>query len=115
MQPAADSLTQSLATADIHNATIPIISNITATPLTNASAIRKELAEQVAAPVQWIRTIDYLTNVGVSIFIEIGPGQALTGMIKRIAKGVTTLTVGSIEEMTKAVKMVRETGIIHGI
>ena len=115
MQPAADSLAQSLATADIHDATIPIISNITATPLTNASAIRKELAEQVAAPVQWIRTIDYLTNVGVSIFIEIGPGQALTGMIKRIAKGVTTLTVGSMEEIAKAVKTVREMGIIHGV
>ena len=115
MQPAAHHLAQSLATADIHNTTIPIVSNITATPLTSAAATRKELAEQVAAPVQWIRTIDYLTNAGVSVFIEIGPGQALTGMIKRIAKGITTLTIGNMAEIDKAVKTVREMGIMHEI
>jgi [acyl-carrier-protein] S-malonyltransferase len=115
MQPAAHNLAQSLATADIHDTTIPIISNITATALMSASAMRKELAEQVAAPVQWIRTIDYLTNAGVSVFIEIGPGQALTGMIKRITRGVTTLTIGSVAEIGKAVKTVREMGIIHEI
>jgi len=115
MQPAAHNLARSLATADIHDTTIPIISNITATALTSATAMRKELAEQVAAPVQWIRTIDYLTNAGVSVFIEIGPGQTLTGMIKRITRGVTTLTIGSVAEIGKAVKMVREMGIMHEI
>ncbi len=74
--------------------------------------MRKELAEQVATPVQWIRTIEYLTNAGVSVFIEIGPGQALTGMIKRITRSVTTLTIGSVAEIGKAVKMVREMGIM---
>jgi [acyl-carrier-protein] S-malonyltransferase len=115
MHPAADCLAQSLATADIRDAAIPIISNITATPLTAASAIRQELAEQVAAPVQWTRTIEYLTNAGVSIFIEIGPGQALTGMIKRIAKGVTTFTIGSVAEIAKVAGVVREMDLIHRV
>lgn len=115
MQPAARNLAQFLATANIQDAAIPIISNITATPLTKAEAIRKELAEQVAAPVQWIRTIEYLTNIGISVFIEIGPGQALTGMIKRIAKGVTTLTIGNVAEIEKTAKAVREMGLMHGV
>jgi [acyl-carrier-protein] S-malonyltransferase len=115
MQPAAENLARALATVDIHKAAIPIISNITATPLTDAEAIRKELAEQVAASVQWVRTIEYLTSAGVSVFIEIGPGQALTGMVKRIAKGVTTLTIGSVAELEKAVQTVREMDLIHEI
>ena len=115
MQPAAHNLAHSLATANIHDTTIPIISNITATPLTSVAAMRKELAEQVAAPVQWIGTIDYLTNGGVRVFIEIGPGQALTGMIKRIAKGVMALTIGSMADIDKAVKVIHEMGIMHEV
>jgi [acyl-carrier-protein] S-malonyltransferase len=115
MQPAAHSLAHSLATTDIHDAAIPIISNITATPLREAEALRQELAEQVAAPVQWTRTIEYLTNAGISVFIEIGPGQALTGMVKRIAKGVTALTIGSVAEVEKVAKAVRDMDLMHEV
>lgn len=115
MEPAATGLTQAIATAHIHDATIPVISNIQATPLTAISSIQEELSKQVAASVQWIRTIEYLQSVGVTVFIEIGPGQALTGMVKRIAKGVTTLAIGNVVELEKAVTSIREMGLVSGV
>jgi [acyl-carrier-protein] S-malonyltransferase len=115
MQPAATGLVQAIAATDIRDATIPIISNITATPLNQADALRSELAQQIAAPVQWIRSIEYLIHTGITTFIEIGPGQALTGMIKRIAKDTTMLTIGSVAEVEKAAVLVREMGLIHDV
>ncbi len=115
MEPAATGLTQAIAAAHIRNATIPVISNIQATPLSDISAIQAELSQQIAASVQWIRTIEYLQNAGVTVFIEIGPGQALTGMVKRIAKGVTTVNIGNVVELEKAVTLVREMGLLSGV
>jgi [acyl-carrier-protein] S-malonyltransferase len=112
MQPAAAGLAQAIEQTEIHDATIPIIGNIHATPLTEAQAIREELAQQIAASVQWIRTIEYLVGVGVTTFLEIGPGQALTGMVKRIAKGVTTLNISSAADIEKTVGIIREMGLV---
>ena len=112
MQPAAEGLARAIASCEISNASIPVIGNIHATPLTGAQAIYEELAQQIAAPVQWVRTIEYLVAAGITIFLEIGPGQALTGMVKRIAKGVTTLNVSSATDITKTVGIIREMGLI---
>lgn len=115
MQPAVAGLARSLATIDLHDTAIPIIGNIDAQPLTSAQALREELAGQVAAPVQWTRIIQYLAGAGVSVFFEIGPGQVLTGMIKRIAKGVTTINIGNAADIDKAVAFVREKGLTASI
>lgn len=115
MEPAATGLMQAIASVSMHDAAIPVISNIQATPLTAASALQEELSKQVAAPVQWIRTIEYLHGAGVTVFIEIGPGQALTGMVKRIVKGVTTLNIGNMVELEKAVATVREMGLLLSV
>ncbi len=115
MQPAAEGLASAVAAADVHNATVPVIGNIEGTPLLTAQEIRQELTQQVASAVQWVRTIEYMVNAGVTVFIEIGPGQTLTGMVKRIAKGVTTLTIGNSAELEKAVSLVREMGLVHNV
>jgi len=110
MAPAAEQLAQSIARADLCDATTPIISNITAVPVVRAIELRKELAEQIATSVQWTRTIEYLHSVGVTVFFEIGPGQALAGMIKRIVKGATIINIGSMHEVEQAVDQVRKHG-----
>ena len=115
MQPAAGGLAQAIAATTVHAATIPVIGNITAAPLTQAAEIREELAQQIAASVQWIRTIAYLVSAGVSAFIEIGPGQALTGMVKRITKGATTINVGSAADLEKAVNTIGEINLMHEV
>lgn len=112
MKPATIGLARSIEKTNIHDATIPIISNITAQPLTSVQALRTELAEQVAASVQWTRTIEYLTGAGITTFFEIGPGQALAGMIKRIARGSTIINIGSTAEIEKAVARVHELNLL---
>jgi [acyl-carrier-protein] S-malonyltransferase len=108
MQPAAVGLAEAIAATEVHDAAIPVIGNITAAPLTSAQEIRQEMAQQIASPVQWIRIINYLAGAGVTTFIEIGPGQALIGMVKRIAKGVTTINISSAADLAKAVAAIRE-------
>jgi [acyl-carrier-protein] S-malonyltransferase len=115
MQPAAAGLAQAIAATEVHDAAIPVIGNITAAPLTQADAIREELAQQIAAPVQWIRTIEYLTGKGITTFIEIGPGQALTGMVKRIAKGAACINVSSQADLEKAVNAIRDIHLRHEV
>lgn len=108
MQPVVAGLTSVLADLPLHDASIPIISNISATPLIAVPALRAELAQQVASSVQWTRTVEYLVGEGVTTFVEIGPGQALTGMIKRIARGVSMINIGSVTDIEKAVARLRE-------
>jgi [acyl-carrier-protein] S-malonyltransferase len=111
MQPAAEGLAVAINSCEVNDAKIPIIGNIHATPLVEAHAIRSELTQQIAAPVQWIRTIEYLVNTGVTTFLEIGPGQALTGMVKRITKGAITLNVSNRTDIEKVVGTIREMGL----
>jgi [acyl-carrier-protein] S-malonyltransferase len=108
MRPASGGLAEAIATTTVHDPAIPVIGNITAALLTRADDIREEMAQQIASPVQWIRTINYLTGAGITTFIEIGPGQALTGMVKRIAKGVTTINISNAADLENAVARIRE-------
>jgi [acyl-carrier-protein] S-malonyltransferase len=112
MEPAAAGLAKALNAASIHDAAIPVIGNISATPLTQEQEIREELAQQIASSVQWIRTIEYMVNAGVTIFLEIGPGQALTGMVKRIAKAVTTLNVSNAVDIAKTTETLRGLNVL---
>ena len=115
MQPAASGLAQMIATMPIHDASIPVIGNIDAVPLSDVESIRAELAQQIASSVQWTRTIEYMVHAGVTVFIEIGPGQALTGMVKRIIKGVTTVSISNMADITKTTALLREMNIFHEV
>jgi [acyl-carrier-protein] S-malonyltransferase len=74
---------------------MPIIANITATPLESIEAIRAEMEAQLTSSVQWTRTIEWLIAQGVSTFVEIGPKGVLAGINKRIDKTVKTYSVGT--------------------
>jgi [acyl-carrier-protein] S-malonyltransferase len=112
MEPAAAGLARALEQVPLRDATIPLIGNIQARPLQEAEALRQELAGQIVAPVQWIRSIEYLVSAGVTTFLEIGPGSALTGMVKRIARAANALSIGTLEERDKAVTVLREQGLL---
>lgn len=115
MQPAAAGLARAIASTPIQDAQIPLIGNIQASPLTGAQQISEELAQQIAASVQWTRSVEYLVSAGVSVFLEIGPGSALTGMIKRIARGseITLLNVSNAADIAKVASTLQELDLIH--
>ncbi len=94
MRPAADGMRRALLDAPLSDPRIPIIGNCDGVPLESARAIRDELGRQVATAVQWQRSVEFMVRAGVSTFVEIGPGRILSGLIKRIARGVSVRTVG---------------------
>lgn len=108
MAPAAEGLARAVSAAPIRDAVIPIVSNITATPLSAADDIRRELASQIVSPVQWTRSIEWLVAQGVTLFVEIGSGQVLSGLVKRIARDATTLSVSSAADVTAVAPRVAE-------
>ncbi len=107
MAPAAPALAQAIAFADVGDPAIPLIANSTAQPVTTAEELRAELAGQIAAPVRWTKTIEWMHDQGITTFVEIGQGQVLTGLVRRIAKGATVLNVGTAAEAAAAADVLR--------
>ena len=99
MSPATSGLAAAVARAPLGDARLPLVSNITARPISHAGELRDELARQIESPVRWTETIEYLTSQGVATFVEVGAGQVLSGLIKRIAKGATTLSVSTAGDL----------------
>ena len=97
MQPAVEGLTKYLDETEFKDPTIPIIANTTGQPLTTAAGVKTELRDQLNNPVQWQRSIEYICGQGVPTFIEIGPGQVLTGLIKRINKEARTTNLNTLD------------------
>lgn len=96
MQAAAHGLAPAIEAADVHDAQIPVVSNVQATPITRAAEIRNELVAQITAPVRWIASIHYMAAAGVDQFVEIGAGSVLTGLVKRIAPEATLVNINGI-------------------
>ncbi|MDQ3566364.1 MAG: ACP S-malonyltransferase [Chloroflexota bacterium] len=72
----------------------PIFANATGLPLTTVAEIRQELARHVERPVNWTSTIREMVKAGAVSFVEVGPGQILSGLIKRINRDVNTFGLG---------------------
>ena len=96
MKSAVEGMTSIINTTPFKNPAIPVIANVTAAPLTTTEGVKAELINQLTNPVQWQRTIEYMSQQGVDTFIEIGPGKVLTGLIRRINKEVATRNIGDL-------------------
>jgi len=100
MQPAAEGMANAISGLKFRYPSIPIVANSTAQPVTTADGVREELMRQLCHCVQWQRSVEYMMDAGVSTFIEIGPGEVLSGLIKRISDQVQTLNVGDAESIS---------------
>jgi [acyl-carrier-protein] S-malonyltransferase len=85
-------------------AAVPVISNVTALPHGGPDDIRQGLAAQVVSPVRWEDSIRYLLAQGFRRFIELGPGTALSGFVKRIDKTAAMLNVADVSSLEATVK-----------
>ena len=84
------------------DARVPVVSNVTAEPLTDAHRLRALLAEQVRSPVEWVRCVQRMTDEGVDTFVELGSGAALVGMVRRIAPDARAAAVGDLAGLAAA-------------
>jgi [acyl-carrier-protein] S-malonyltransferase len=80
---------------------IPVISNVTARPLTDVDSIKKELVKQLRNCIQWQRSVEYVMHSGVTTFYEIGPGRVLSGLIRRINSELQIFNISGIEDIAQ--------------
>lgn len=104
LEPAAKNLAAELKTIEISDPQIPVISNVNADYVKNAEEIRKLLAAQVNHPVLWEKSIRRMLAEGIDTFIEIGPGRALSGFIKKIDKSVNIMNVEDLASLEKTLE-----------
>lgn len=94
MKPAAEELQAAIAATPLSPPQVPVIGNTTAQPLASVDAIRTELAAQLTGSVRWTATVQWLADAGVTSFVEVGPGEVLSGLVKRAARGATRYSIG---------------------
>lgn len=95
MAPAAEGLRAALDQADLHDARVPVVANVTGQPIQAAAEIRQELVDQLCNPVRWQAIIEFMTTRGVQRFVEFGPGTVLGGLAKRIVPDAAAVSVNS--------------------
>ena len=104
MQPAAAVMAEALAAVTVLAPKVPIVVNVRAEAVTEPDRIRALLVAQVTRSVRWRESVLWMEGAGVTEFWEIGAGQALSGMIKRIVQGEVTLRAVGTPEDVIAVK-----------
>ena len=100
MKPAAKSM-EKIYDTNFNNPLFTIINNVTANPEVDPNNIKRLLIEQIFSTVRWRESIIKMHDNGIKNFIEIGPGKALTGMIKRTVKEVNCFSINSITDIEK--------------
>ncbi|ALS78253.1 ACP S-malonyltransferase [Planococcus kocurii] len=104
MRSASQDLAKELSVSFLLDAKVPVVSNVTAKAETNATQIQDLLVRQLYSPVLWEQSVREMIDLGVTVFIEIGPGKVLSGLVKKIDRSVKTLPVYDLASFEKAVE-----------
>ncbi|MEK5254412.1 ACP S-malonyltransferase [Paenibacillus sp. FSL F4-0125] len=99
MRAAADRLAEELKKVTFNTPNVPVIVNVTASPVTDPEEIRELLVRQVYSPVLWQDSIEWLIADGVDTFVEIGSGSVLAGLIRKIDKTVKVININTLESV----------------
>lgn len=99
MGPAQEGLNEVIDSLEFNNPVIPLIGNVTATPLTTAEEVKSELKMQLTSCVQWNNSIKHMINHGINSFFEIGNGKILSGMIKRINRDAKITNISDFDSV----------------
>jgi [acyl-carrier-protein] S-malonyltransferase len=101
MEPIIAEFSKVVSSFKFHPPAIPVISNVTARPLTDVDSIKEELVKQLRNCIQWQGSVEYMIYSGVTTFYEIGPGRVLSGLIRRINSELETFNVSGIEDIAQ--------------
>lgn len=92
MEPAKLELEAAINATKFNTPSCPVYQNVTATAITNPDEIKKNLIEQLTAPVKWTQTVIQMINDGATSFTEVGPGKVLQGLVKKVNSGMETMS-----------------------
>lgn len=99
MKPAEERLRPVLEAANLQDLHYPLVNNVDAVEVTGAADVREGLIRQVVAPVRWTDVIATMLRRGVTRFVEIGPGNVLTGLVKRISPESEAESIRDLESL----------------
>ena len=99
MQPAADAMADALAKVAIKPPAVPLVANVLARPISDPTEIVKSLVAQVTGTVRWRESVAFMASAGVDSFYEVGAGKVLSGLVKRIADGVSGTAIGTPQDV----------------
>lgn len=99
MQPAADVMADALEQVEIKAPRVPLVANVRAEAVSDPDTIRALLVEQVTGSVRWRESVEWMIGQGVTDFMEIGAGKALSGMIRRIDREAATMAIGTPDDI----------------
>ena len=103
MQGAQEGLTEALSEIPLRDAKIPVYTNVSARPAQNAGKIRTLLQDQLTSPVHWEESIKNMIDDGATMFLEVGPGKVLQGLVKRIDPSVEVRGIDRFEDLGKLI------------
>jgi [acyl-carrier-protein] S-malonyltransferase len=106
MQPAQDRLASDLSTLSFLEPHCPVICNVDAAPVLEPEAARGALVRQVTGSVKWEPSMRLLIKQGVRVFVEVGPGKVLWGLMRQIDRSKKCLTVGDEDTLRKTLAQV---------
>lgn len=106
MRPAAERLASQIEAAEFKAPQIPVMHNVSAKSEMDPAKIKALMVEQIYSPVRWVECVQGLCSQGVETTLECGPGKVLSGLSKRIDKGLVTLAVETPQELESALKSV---------
>jgi [acyl-carrier-protein] S-malonyltransferase len=108
MKPAEERLRPVLESAHVKDLRLSLVSNVDASPIGTATAVRNALLRQVASPVRWVESIEKMIAMGVRRFVVVGPGSVLGGLFKRIDPSVETINVSDVPSIEVFVEKSRQ-------
>ena len=104
MQPAADAMKAALEEVSLLPPRVPLVANVLASEISDPSAIKLRLVEQVTGLVRWRESVQYMKAKGVEVLVECGTGKVLSGLVKRIDKDMTGLALNSPGDIEAFIK-----------
>ncbi len=108
MKTAAQKLKQELEKVEIRDPKIPVVANVNAGYVRKAAEVRDALVRQVSGAVLWEQSVRKLIEDGYTIFVEVGPGQVLTGLVKKINRNTAMFNMQEEEQAEKVVARLKE-------
>lgn len=108
MHDAAVEFEQLIIRTEFSDAQFPVIQNFDARPATQGGEMKSKLARQMPNSVRWCETIEYMLSEGVDTFVEIGPGKALSGMVKKIDRKAQVYNISDSQSLTETISALKQ-------
>jgi [acyl-carrier-protein] S-malonyltransferase len=108
MEPAQKRLETDLRAARFSSLKVPLITNVDAEAITTGDEARESLIRQVTSPVRWLDTIKEMIEAGVTVFVEVGPGKVLCGLLRQIDRSVRALNVEDAASLNATIEKIAQ-------